>query len=187
MKHKKRHKEIQRDISTVDEEVDLDVPPLLDEDPLKISENMPDGKIGNSPSEYDSMKEKCLKQKLSINLKRLSATAYTHCGGMSSSAGSDSPGSNSEMSGADELPDFPQPPPDHALVTVGSCLTGDGRTMEVGDVVWGKIHGFPWWPGKVQFYCFILLTGTVLTSQNGGGYHLGFAYFQGHVWLFAYL
>lgn len=21
--------------------------------------------------------------------------------------------------------------------------------MLVGDVVWGKIHGFPWWPGKV--------------------------------------
>lgn len=21
--------------------------------------------------------------------------------------------------------------------------------MSVGDVVWGKIHGFPWWPGKV--------------------------------------
>lgn len=19
----------------------------------------------------------------------------------------------------------------------------------VGDVVWGKIHGFPWWPGKI--------------------------------------
>ena len=25
-----------------------------------------------------------------------------------------------------------------------------GRTMQVGDVVWGKIHGFPWWPAKVS-------------------------------------
>lgn len=130
------------------------MPPFLDEDPLKIDENMPDGITGNSPPEYDSMKEKCLKQKLSINLKRLNATAYAHCEETSPSADSDSPGSNSELSGADELPDFPGPPPDLALMTVGSCLTGDGRTMEVGDVVWGKIHGFPWWPGKVQICCF---------------------------------
>jgi hypothetical protein len=32
---------------------------------------------------------------------------------------------------------------------VAHCLTASGRRMDVGDVVWGKIHGFPWWPGKV--------------------------------------
>jgi hypothetical protein len=53
------------------------------------------------------------------------------------------------------VPDFP-PPTSHPLMmristqTVGWCVTGDGRRMAVGDVVWGKIHGFPWWPGKVK-------------------------------------
>lgn len=33
--------------------------------------------------------------------------------------------------------------------TVASGLGADGRRLGIGDVVWGKIHGFPWWPGKV--------------------------------------
>ncbi|XP_076040497.1 uncharacterized protein LOC143024917 isoform X2 [Oratosquilla oratoria] len=32
---------------------------------------------------------------------------------------------------------------------VEMSLTEDGRSLAVGDVVWGKIHGFPWWPAKV--------------------------------------
>lgn len=32
---------------------------------------------------------------------------------------------------------------------VASGLGADGRRLGIGDVVWGKIHGFPWWPGKV--------------------------------------
>lgn len=26
----------------------------------------------------------------------------------------------------------------------------DGRTMCLGDIVWGKIIGFPWWPGRIS-------------------------------------
>lgn len=33
--------------------------------------------------------------------------------------------------------------------SVSQCVTEDGRTVAVGDVVWGKIHGFPWWPARV--------------------------------------
>ncbi|KAM5271864.1 PWWP domain-containing protein 2B [Ctenodactylus gundi] len=33
--------------------------------------------------------------------------------------------------------------------SVSKCVTDDGRTVAVGDVVWGKIHGFPWWPARV--------------------------------------
>ena len=33
--------------------------------------------------------------------------------------------------------------------TVNQCQIPDGRTIGIGDVVWGKIHGFPWWPGKI--------------------------------------
>ncbi|XP_033633447.1 PWWP domain-containing protein 2A-like [Asterias rubens] len=29
-----------------------------------------------------------------------------------------------------------------------SCLK-DGREMCIGDIVWGKITGFPWWPGRI--------------------------------------
>lgn len=34
-----------------------------------------------------------------------------------------------------------------------------GVRLLVGDVVWGKIHGFPWWPGKI-------LTITSCGNQN---------------------
>ncbi|XP_028915740.1 PWWP domain-containing protein 2B [Ornithorhynchus anatinus] len=33
--------------------------------------------------------------------------------------------------------------------SVPRCVTEDGRTVSVGDVVWGKIHGFPWWPARI--------------------------------------
>ncbi|XP_076830363.1 PWWP domain-containing protein 2B [Brachyhypopomus gauderio] len=29
------------------------------------------------------------------------------------------------------------------------CVTEEGYAVAVGDVVWGKIHGFPWWPARV--------------------------------------
>lgn len=114
-----------------------------------------------TPSDsYSAIKERCLKQKLSISLKRLNANAYMRCDYLGSN-GSKSPGtsscSNSELSDdhGEALPDFP-PPSSHPLMmristqTVACCVTGDGRQMAVGDVVWGKIHGFPWWPGKVR-------------------------------------
>ncbi|XP_066549760.1 PWWP domain-containing protein 2B isoform X2 [Amia ocellicauda] len=33
--------------------------------------------------------------------------------------------------------------------SVAKCVTEEGRTVAVGDIVWGKIHGFPWWPARV--------------------------------------
>ncbi|XP_054440980.1 PWWP domain-containing protein 2B [Pteronotus mesoamericanus] len=33
--------------------------------------------------------------------------------------------------------------------SLSKCVTEDGRTVAVGDIVWGKIHGFPWWPARV--------------------------------------
>ncbi|XP_068184206.1 PWWP domain-containing protein 2B [Antennarius striatus] len=29
------------------------------------------------------------------------------------------------------------------------CVTEEGYAVAVGDIVWGKIHGFPWWPARV--------------------------------------
>lgn len=147
--------------------------------------------LKNGSDSYSAIKERCLKQKLSISLRKLNATAYTRCddssGSGSPSAGSNSPASNSELDGSPdsapesapesatdgapdgaagagiassdtsvadgEVPDVPGGYPVMIRLStqsVGSCLTGDGRTMEVGDVVWGKVHGFPWWPGKVS-------------------------------------
>ncbi|KAM9365519.1 PWWP domain-containing protein 2B [Pholidichthys leucotaenia] len=35
------------------------------------------------------------------------------------------------------------------------CVTEEGHAVAVGDIVWGKIHGFPWWPARV-----LSITGT---------------------------
>nr|XP_009934090.1 PREDICTED: PWWP domain-containing protein 2A [Opisthocomus hoazin] len=43
---------------------------------------------------------------------------------------------------------------------VSKCVTPDGRTVCVGDIVWAKIYGFPWWPARV-------LTITVSRKDNG--------------------
>ena len=88
----------------------------------------------------EDIKERCLKQKLSINLKRLTSTTYEKA--EESASGDSSPSS-------EEVPDFPAASPMRDKQTVFSCSTLDGGTLNVGDVVWGKIHGFPWWPGKV--------------------------------------
>lgn len=33
--------------------------------------------------------------------------------------------------------------------SMSKCVTEDGHAVTVGDVVWGKIHGFPWWPARI--------------------------------------
>ncbi|XP_055735547.1 PWWP domain-containing protein 2A [Salvelinus fontinalis] len=32
---------------------------------------------------------------------------------------------------------------------VSKCVSLDGRSICVGDIVWAKIYGFPWWPARV--------------------------------------
>ncbi|XP_075066273.1 PWWP domain-containing protein 2A [Mixophyes fleayi] len=43
---------------------------------------------------------------------------------------------------------------------VSKCMTPDGRTICVGDIVWAKIYGFPWWPARI-------LTITISRKDNG--------------------
>ena len=43
---------------------------------------------------------------------------------------------------------------------VPKCMATDGRTIHVGDIVWGKIKGFPWWPGRVL---------SISVSERDGG------------------
>ncbi|OCT69928.1 PWWP domain-containing protein 2B [Xenopus laevis] len=33
--------------------------------------------------------------------------------------------------------------------SVSNCITVEGKTVSVGDIVWGKVHGFPWWPARI--------------------------------------
>lgn len=119
---------------------------------------------------YTAIKEQCLKQKLCISLRRLNANAYTRCNYpvSNSSSGCKSPGTSSEelsemeqdQEAGRQLPaDASNNPTEYRSASqlsfrftttpVAHYLTATGRRMDVGDIVWGKIHGFPWWPGKV--------------------------------------
>ncbi|XP_015904716.1 PWWP domain-containing protein 2B [Parasteatoda tepidariorum] len=136
----------------------------------------------NKTSVFDEVKSKCYK-KLSISLKRLNAKAYMRCSpkysieedSVASDVSSASNNSVCSGSGSDygDVPDFPKhssPLRDNDKVksltmrirtqSVKKCILDIGREMTVGDIVWGKIHGFPWWPGKV-------LALTVSQSYNG--------------------
>ncbi|XP_037078004.1 PWWP domain-containing protein 2B-like [Pollicipes pollicipes] len=90
-----------------------------------------------SASEVE-MKERCLSQKLSISLRRVRASEYAADGGPPPPP-------------APQVPPFPEAsPPEPAAGSAAFCALHDGRLLRLHDVVWGKIHGFPWWPGKVM-------------------------------------
>ncbi|XP_031787302.1 PWWP domain-containing protein 2A isoform X2 [Nasonia vitripennis] len=187
VKHKKKHKEERKHKSQQSYESSngLDHPNHLPVYQPIIADNSEssqhDAHQQQDSSAYTAIKEQCLKQKLSISLKRLNTNAYAaRCEPSigypvsNASSGCKSPGATSDEEEDEEeedtgcnvgdsgtevagetAPDFP--PPQHPLVMrlsaaatpVEHCLTASGKRMDVGDVVWGKVHGFPWWPGKV--------------------------------------
>lgn len=97
----------------------------------KRDENTSKCADGESIDYFSGIKEHCLKQKLSISLRRLSSNSYERRSGQDS---------GSEEWEGDMVPEFPANP-----TGVG------GRLLRVspGDIVWGKVVGFPWWPGRV--------------------------------------
>lgn len=132
--------------------------------------------------------KECLKQKLSISLKRLNKGSY--CAApreedlqqdfdpnsdvfISESKPRSFP-SESSSNNSDNSTDCPpeaisdseqlnKVKPLMMRITthnVNKTCLSDGRIMYVGDIVWGKIQGFPWWPGKV-------LAITVSQRDNG--------------------
>lgn len=122
----------------------------------------------NRSDTYSEIKKECLRQKLSISLKRLNAKAYMRCNPSynedSNSSGTSTLTNSDTNSNSDhgEVPQFPESDLSLHKVekvkplmmrisshNVRSCTIANGRSMAVGDIVWGKIHGFPWWPGKV--------------------------------------
>ncbi|KAH3787029.1 hypothetical protein DPMN_165148 [Dreissena polymorpha] len=34
--------------------------------------------------------------------------------------------------------------------SVSKCRTDDGKEFGLEDIVWGKVKGFPWWPGRIM-------------------------------------
>ncbi|XP_069850041.1 PWWP domain-containing protein 2A isoform X1 [Dipodomys merriami] len=67
---------------------------------------------------------------------------------------------------APAAPEEDEAKPGHSLKmrifskNVSKCITPDGRTLCVGDIVWAKIYGFPWWPARI-------LSITVSRRDNG--------------------
>ncbi|XP_016916866.2 uncharacterized protein LOC108000773 [Apis cerana] len=157
VKHKKKHKEDRKHKS---QQLQHQQQTCLEPG---STENQQNWNVLPGSESYTAIKEQCLKQKLSISLKRLNTNAYARCDYpvSNSSSGCKSPDASSdelseqepEVDAGEIAPDFP--PQSHPLMMrlaatpVEHCLTANGRRMDVGDVVWGKIHGFPWWPGKV--------------------------------------
>ncbi|XP_021184695.2 PWWP domain-containing protein 2A isoform X1 [Helicoverpa armigera] len=84
---------------------------------------------------FSDIKEHCMNQKLSISLRRLSSNSHEK------QIENDPIESGSDDCDSEMVPDFP---------TNGTEGVG-GRLLRVspGDVVWGKVVGFPWWPGRV--------------------------------------
>ncbi|CAH2046638.1 unnamed protein product, partial [Iphiclides podalirius] len=108
-KHKKKHKVIKK----------------CDENSSKSD--------GDGVDYFSNIKEHCLKQKLSISLRRLSSNSYEKRNEQDTDASDDCE--------SETVPNFPP----NTTESVG------GRPLRVspGDIVWGKVVGFPWWPGRV--------------------------------------
>ncbi|CAG4929087.1 unnamed protein product [Colias eurytheme] len=107
-KHKVKHKKKHR------------VPRKRDENSSKSD--------GDSNDYFNNIKDSCLKQKLSISLRRLSSNSYECREDMSDDCESET------------VPDFPAD---------SEGIGGQLLRVSPGDIVWGKVVGFPWWPGRV--------------------------------------
>lgn len=84
---------------------------------------------------FSDIKEHCLKQKLSISLRRLSSNSYERRNEQ------DVAESGSDDWESDMVPNFPAT----EMESAGARLV----RVAPGDIVWGKVVGFPWWPGRV--------------------------------------
>lgn len=98
--------------------------------------------------------EKNKNEKLSISFKRLCGNAYTATRNESPNTSPSSQSSNDIIA---ELPDSGLEL--EAMQSDNYChKMKNGILIDVGDVIWGKVQGFSWWPGKVS----ILLSNVIL-------------------------
>ncbi|KAM7284590.1 PWWP domain-containing protein 2A isoform X1 [Ixodes scapularis] len=125
------------------------------DEPRNDVENSPSYGLDEGPAE--GFLGEGRSHKLSISLRRLGAKAYMRC----SPKYDDLLASSGSGSECGDVPEFPKLDPLREMDkvkplmmristhNVKRCTLDGGREMAVGDIVWGKIHGFPWWPGKV--------------------------------------
>lgn len=100
----------------------------------KRDENTSKGSESESIDYFSDIKDHCLNQKLSISLRRLSSNSYENK--------NDQEDLESESDDESEVvPDFP--------ANGQEGIRGRNVHVTPGDVVWGKVVGFPWWPGRV--------------------------------------
>ncbi|XP_064181463.1 PWWP domain-containing protein 2A-like [Anguilla rostrata] len=91
-------------------------------------------------------------------------TSSTSCSASSSSSSSSS--CSSSLSSSSSSAPKEEKKPSKSLKAavfsknVSKCVTTDGRTICVGDIVWAKIYGFPWWPARILLI-------TVSRKDNG--------------------
>ncbi|CAG9132646.1 unnamed protein product [Plutella xylostella] len=94
-------------------------------------ENTSKGPESEPINYFSDIKGNCNKQKPAVNLRRPSSHTPEEKGEESGSEGWES----------DAVPDFPE----DSTEGVG----GKHLPVTPGDIVWGKVVGFPWWPGRV--------------------------------------
>ncbi|XP_065219206.1 PWWP domain-containing protein 2A-like [Planococcus citri] len=95
---------------------------------------------------HDSDSEKNKNEKLSISFKRLGGNAYT---ATRTESPNSSPSSHSDEDASPGLPESAGIDLESIPSESSSYKMKNGKVIEVGDVIWGKVHGFSWWPGKV--------------------------------------
>lgn len=101
----------------------------------KRDENTTKGVDAASIDYFNNIKDHCMNQKVPISLRRLSSNSYE---GRSENYVLDS--GSDEWEG-EMVPEFPA----NSFEGVGGKIL----TVSPGDIVWGKVVGFPWWPGRV--------------------------------------
>lgn len=96
----------------------------------------------------DSDGERSKSEKLSISFKRLDGNAYT---ATRNEAPEVSPNGVSEDASYAQVIAAVEPlePEATASTEAYTYKTKNGRTIDVGDIVWAKAKGSNWWPGKV--------------------------------------
>uniref|UniRef100_H2Z2V2 PWWP domain-containing protein n=1 Tax=Ciona savignyi TaxID=51511 RepID=H2Z2V2_CIOSA len=74
-----------------------------------------------------------------------------------------------KMTKHSSTPTEPQSDPQSHSITVTSCKTPNGVFTQ-GDVVWGKLRGYPWWPSRITKLTTTKIDGKILQQHAEVGW-----------------